>query len=495
MQDSGKPKKSALRVMRSLEAHSLIAIIFGGLIYILAVTGTLSVFNHELQRWEQPYAPEMQNISPEAAERAAYNVFQSEEVPTTHLYISFPRPDLPRTVITTDTQAFFVDENGAIVAEEAFPWTQFLLDLHYYLHLPQTLGLTVVGALGIMLIALSISGVLAHPRIFRDAFTFRRGAGRLTTVDLHNRLSVWTLPFHFSNALTGSILGVASVLAFVIATTGFDGDTEAVFSPIFGSEPAANEAPSDIAKIAKPIEHIEETFPDVDPTFFIMHDPGTLGQNSQIVGEHGDRLIFGDYYTYDAAGEYQGNVGISDGTIGQQIIGSVYNVHFGNWGGLPVKLAYMLFGVGLCVIVASGLKIYFTKRRAKGNPAPRLEGAWSAIIWGTPTALALTLFVALLDVVPALGLVTLFWLSLAMMMAYGSRHGRAVTKGRLLTANCASLAGVIIAYIGRYQEAVMSFASLPVTISLAAVILVFYLLKRTGETIDMNPRPDFAPAE
>lgn len=268
MQDSGKPKKSALRVMRSLEAHSLIAIIFGGLIYILAVTGTLSVFNHELQRWEQPHAPEMQNISPEAAERAAYNVFQSEEVPTTHLYINFPQPDLPRTVITTDTQAFFADETGAIVAEEVFPWTQFLLDLHYYLHLPQTLGLTVVGALGIMLIALSISGVLAHPRIFRDAFTFRRGAGRLTTVDLHNRLSVWTLPFHFSNALTGSILGVASVLAFVIATAGFDGDTEAVFSPIFGSEPAANEAPADIAKIAKPIKHIEETFPDVDPTFF-----------------------------------------------------------------------------------------------------------------------------------------------------------------------------------------------------------------------------------
>lgn len=481
MQDSGKPKKSALRVMRSLEAHSLLAIIFGGLIYILAVTGTLSVFNHELQRWEQPNTPEMQSISAEAAERAAYSVFNSEQTPTTHLYVTFPRSDLPRTVITTDTQAFFADENGEIVAEEAFPWTQFLLDLHYYLHMPQTLGLTVVGALGIMLIALSISGVLAHPRIFRDAFTFRRGAGRLTTVDLHNRLSVWTMPFHFSNALTGSILGAAGVLAFVIAAAGFDGKTEEVFAPIFGSEPAANAAPANIAKIAKPIKHIEETFPDLDPTFFIMHDPGTVGQNSQIVGKHNDRLIFGDYYTYNAAGEYQGNTGISDGTIGQQIIGSVYNVHFGNWGGLPVKLAYLLFGVGLCVIVASGLKIYFTKRHEKGNPAPRLEGAWTGIIWGTPTALALTLFVALLDVVPAFGLVAVFWLSLATMIAYGSRSGRNATKRQLVTANCALLVGVIIAYIVRYQDAVISFAGLPVTISLAALIMAFLLLKRTGE--------------
>ncbi len=481
MKDKAEPKKSALRVMRSLEAHSLLAIIFGGLIYILAVTGTLSVFNHELQRWEQPNAPEMQTIGAEAAERAAYSVFNSEETPTTHLYITFPRPDLPRTVITTDTKAFFADENGEIVAEEAFPWTQFLLDLHYYLHMPQTLGLTIVGALGIMLIGLSMSGVLAHPRIFRDAFTFRRGAGRLTTVDLHNRLSVWTMPFHLSNALTGSILGVASVLAFVIAAAGFDGDTQEVFAPIFGSEPKANAAPANIAPIAIPIEHIEKTYPALDPTYYIMHDPGTAGQNSQIVAEHNDRLIFGDYYTYDAKGSYTGNVGISDGTLGQQIIGSVYNVHFGNWGGLPVKLAYLLFGTGLCVIVASGLKIYFIKRHEKGNPAPSLEGAWTAIIWGTPAALALTLLVALFDVVPASGLVAVFWLSLVSTIAYGGRVGRMEIKSRLLLANAILLASTLTIYFARYQEAVISYAGLPVSISLIVLVIVSLLLWRTGQ--------------
>ena len=65
---TGKTAKgSALRVAQSLEAHSLLAIVFGGLIYILAVTGTLAVFNHDLQRWEQPHVPEMTSISPQAA--------------------------------------------------------------------------------------------------------------------------------------------------------------------------------------------------------------------------------------------------------------------------------------------------------------------------------------------------------------------------------------------------------------------------------------------
>lgn len=100
------PRSSSVRVARSLAAHSILGLALGGLIYILAVTGTLSVFNREFQRWEQPAAPEMAVISPEAAEKAATAVFESEDPQTMHLYINFPRPDLPRTVITTDTKAF-----------------------------------------------------------------------------------------------------------------------------------------------------------------------------------------------------------------------------------------------------------------------------------------------------------------------------------------------------------------------------------------------------
>ena len=87
------PKASSIRVANSLKAHSVIALALGGLIYILALTGTLSVFNHEIQRWEQPDAPEMTFIAPEAAAAAAEAVFKSEETPTTHLYINFPQPD------------------------------------------------------------------------------------------------------------------------------------------------------------------------------------------------------------------------------------------------------------------------------------------------------------------------------------------------------------------------------------------------------------------
>ncbi len=475
-----RSKSSAKRVAKSLEAHSLIAVIFGALIYILAVTGTLSVFNHDLQRWEQPDAPEMQSISPEAAEKAALAVFKSEEKPTTHLYVNFPKSDVPRTVITTDTQAFFAKKDGSIAGQETFPWTQFLLDLHYYLHMPQILGLTVVGALGVMLLGLSMSGLLAHPRIFRDAFTFRRGAGRLTKIDLHNRLSVWTLPFHFSNALTGAILGLASILAFAIAAAGFGNDTEAVFSPVFGEEPVINETAAPVAAIAKPLRYMEDKFPDLNVAYFILHDPGTAGQHVQVIAEHPDRLIFGDYYTFDTAGNYQGNTGISDGTAGQQITGAVYNVHFGNWGGLPVKMAYLVFGIALCVIVASGLSIYFAKRRSNGRPAPKLEAGWSAVIWGTPAMLIITFAAALTGQVTGIGLVAIFWIGLLLCINFALFWG----KERLVIGGQFSiLAGLILAlaiYLGRYGYDGMMGPGWPLTALLftGSAWMAVYLLKK-----------------
>ncbi|MFN3473592.1 MAG: PepSY-associated TM helix domain-containing protein [Blastomonas sp.] len=473
-------KKSAARVAKAIEAHSLVAVIFGGLIYILAVTGTLSVFNHEFQRWEQPDAPEMSSIAPDAAERAALAVFNSEAKPTTHLYINFPQDDLPRTVITTDTQAFFANSDGSIAGRENFPWTQFLLDLHYYLHLPQILGLTVVGALGSMLIALSPSGLLAHPRIFRDAFTFRRSAGRLTTVDLHNRLGVWTLPFHFSNALTGSILGLATILAVAIAAAGFDNDTEALFAPVFGGEPEMAAGKADAADIAGPLAYMAREHPNLNVTYFILHDPGTAGQHINVIAEHSDRLIFGDYYNFTAAGKFEGNVGLSDGTVGQQVTGAVYNVHFGNWGGLLVKLAYLVFGIALCTIVASGLSIYFAKRETNGRPAPRLAAIWTGLVWGTPGMLAVALVAALLGA-HGIGLVGLFWLGLAAALAAASRTGKARTAlaGKLVLG--LGVACAVLVYLIRYGASAFSDAGIALTLigtALAIAMLVWAGLGR-----------------
>ncbi len=390
------PEKATVK--KALSAHAAIGLLGGALLYLICLSGTVLVLYEEWQRFEQPYAPEMTAISPAAVQTGVEHVLarETDREQTTHLYVHMPSEHLPRATITTDTQAFHVDRVGLIVEPEENGWSEFLYGLHYTLNLQTIVGITIVGAFGVMIVTLGISGVIAHPRIFRDAFRLRaRQGGGIGLADWHNRLSVWTLPFSLAIALTGAIIGLATLAAYGMATASYGGDIDAIYAPIFGDEQAADPAPAPIPDVAATLTYMQEQHPEVFVTYAILHDPGTAGQHVQIVGEHPRRLIFGEYYAFDREGNFQGTTGMADGALGQQAAASVYNLHFGNYGGLPVKLIYIILGAALTPICATGTYIWLGKRARRGLHEPGLRAAWDGVVWGMPAALALTLVVRL----------------------------------------------------------------------------------------------------
>ncbi|WP_120716963.1 PepSY-associated TM helix domain-containing protein [Tsuneonella amylolytica] len=385
-------------VKRSLSVHAAIGLIAGALLYLVSLTGTLAVFYSELQRVEQPDAPEMSTIDPHAVQRGVEAVLKSEagKPTTTHLYVHLPVADLPRTTISTDTNAVHLDSAGNIAREEEIAWSDFLVELHYTLNLPSLVGITIVGILGVMMLALALSGVVAHPRIFRDAFRLRaRDGGGVGLADWHNRLSVWSLPFSVAIALTGALIGLASLTAYAIAANDYGGDLEAVYGPVFGEEGEPDATAAAAPNVAAALKHMAREYPGVRVTYAILHDPLTKGQHVQIVGEHERRLIFGEYYAFSSDGRFEHTAGLSDGSLGQQAAASTYRLHFGTFGGLGVKLAYLLFGLALTAICATGTYIWLGKRQRRGVHEPRLRAAWNGVIWGGPIALVTSLLARL----------------------------------------------------------------------------------------------------
>lgn len=406
-------------VKQALSAHAAIGLLAGALLYIVSLTGTVAVFYEELQRIEQSGAPEMPAISPQAVQRGVEAVLQSEagKPRTTHLYVHLPTAELPRTTITTDTRAVHIDRTGAIAAPEEIAWSDFLVQLHYTLNLPAVVGMTVVGILGVMMLALSFSGVIALPRIFRDAFRLRaRNNNGVGLADWHNRLSVWTLPFSVAIALTGAMIGLATVTAYAIGSISYGGDVEAVYAPVFGGEGEPDATPAPVPDVAAALAHMAHEYPAVSVTYATLHDPMTKGQHIQIVGEHDRRLIFGEYYGFDGAGRFHHAVGLADGKLGQQVAASAYQLHFGSFGGFPVKLAYFVFGAALTAICATGTYIWLGKRRRRGLEEPMLRAFWHSIVLGTPAALIVT-FLARILVGNALPFAAMFWVLLAIFVA------------------------------------------------------------------------------
>lgn len=402
-------------VRKALSAHATIGLLAGALLYIVSLTGTMAVFYEELQRIEQPGAPEMPTITPAAVQRGVEAVLASEAgTPrTTHLYIHLPTEALPRTTITTDTKAVHLDRTGAIAGPEEIAWSDFLVQLHYTLNLPAIAGITIVGILGVMMLALSFSGVIALPRIFRDAFRLRaRNHNGLGLADWHNRLSVWTLPFSIAIALTGAMIGLASVTAYAIASNSYGGSVDAVYAPVFGREGKPDATPAPVPDVAGALEYMARKHPKIAVTYATLHDPMTQGQHVQIVGQHERRLIFGEYYDFDATGRFHQTAGLANGELGQQAAASAYKLHFGSFGGLPVKIVYFVFGATLTAICATGTYIWLGKRKRRGIDEPLLAAFWHGVVVGTPAALVITA-IGRAYFGNTLALAAVFWLALA----------------------------------------------------------------------------------
>ncbi len=290
---------------------------------------------------------------------------------STHLCFNLPSENYPRAIGYTDTGEYRLD--GQRAARGRGPdrmGRASSTQSDYALTIPGSIGIIVVGILGVMMLTLSISGVIAHPRIFRDAFRLRaRRGGGIGLADWHNRMSVWSLPFIVMIALTGAVIGLRQ------PDGGRGGRTllrrQGRRRPTRRSSAAKH--PVDLARtgklpaIVKSLDYVQAHYPDVKVTYF-MH-PRPDDQGDLVDPDHGRASAPPDLrriLQFRRSREFR-----SRGRSGRRRTrpagrGIELTLHFGSYGGLPVKIACFLLGLALTAICATG-----TLYLARQAPPPR----------------------------------------------------------------------------------------------------------------------------
>lgn len=387
------PKVPAPFVRAVLAGHSSLGLAFAALIYLVCVSGTVAVYTMEFQRWERPDAPPIGSVTPATIQTAVENAV-TQYGKSEHIFISLPTWDAPRLNLYLDQGKDDVevsaDTEGRLQGHAETPWTQFMTRLHINLHLPQTWGIFVVGLTGVALLSSLISGIFAHPRIFRDAFHLRWGGSkRLQEADLHNRIGIWALPFHITIALTGALLGLTTIIVGVLALAVFKGDTEKAYALFLPPQPIDNPATAPLPDIEAAMANLARIAPaGAKPSYLALEHPGEAGAGVLIIAGTGETLSRGDSYVFDRTGKPIREQGIGSETVGAAIIQALSQLHFGWFGGWPMKIVYGLLGMGLTVVTTSGVAIWLARRRDKGRAAPRWERVWISTVWSQPVAFA-----------------------------------------------------------------------------------------------------------
>lgn len=378
-------KLSANTVKKSISAHRSMALAIAALLYLTCLTGTLSVFFEEFQRWEQPSIEEYTDYTP-AQIHTAIQDFQQRVIQTPKtLWVVLPTEAVPRMHISGDGQEWFINRDGHLSAPPLEAWTAMLTKLHVQLHLPQNIGLILVGILGVLLFSLIFSGLLSHPNIFKDAFRWRRGRQALAQVDLHNRLSIWALPFYLMISFTGAFIGLMGLFSVIAGAAFYGNNNEALLDDIYGSDPVISKVSVNL-DINTALENLKSVAPEASPIYLAIQNLGTDEQYFEIAATLPQRLIYSEIYRFHADGSLINHQQFSDGAVGRQVAYSVYRLHFGHYAGQWVKVIYGLLGLALSVVCASGINIWLAKRKHESA----LNDLWVAIVWGLPLALALS---------------------------------------------------------------------------------------------------------
>jgi len=434
-----------------LSGHGILGLAFAAIIYLVCLTGTLAVFAHDIARWEQPDAPSTTTLVSGALDRAVRSAQASGPAHAT-LYVSLPSREEAEAGIIAYTPALHrewaADRNGTLT-ERRTPIADFLVDLHVALHLPRAWGGFIVGLTGVALLSSLISGILAHPRIFKDAFHLRRGgARRLQEADMHNRLGIWALPFHVAIALTGALLGLSTLIVGVLAMLLYRGDTAKVYGLFTEAPPAANATTAPLPPLEPLLAQARQRSGRAEPTQLIIERAGRADARITVTSRRDRLLVPQDMTIFDVRGRVVKDQHPADLALGTRMLGGIGQLHFGWFGGLPVRLLYGLLGLALCIVTSSGVTIWLARRRDRGRAVPLWERLWAGVTWGQPLALALTGITGL--VAPAQG-GFLVWVWLAVtagsLVIAGAAKGFDASNGAARVRHLAAISILALALV------------------------------------------------
>lgn len=192
--------------------HTWAGVLCSALLFLVFFMGTLSVFDQEIDRWMMPATrvappaevsfdrvarPHLERLAPDAKQWTVH--YPSSRTPV--MRISWTENGKPQN------REIDVNTGQLLPVAGSKGGTGFFFPFHYSFHIKWLdLGYWLLAVLSIAMLALLVSGVIVHKKIFTDFFTFRPAKSRQrATLDLHN-VSAVLLPFHFTITLTGLII-------------------------------------------------------------------------------------------------------------------------------------------------------------------------------------------------------------------------------------------------------------------------------------------------
>lgn len=376
--------------------HKWTSLICTAFLLLLCLTGLPLIFHHEIDHLTGNAVdpPEMPAGTPHVSLDSIIAAAQAQRPGDVVQYVGWD-PDEPDIVFVsmaktvdappTELRPVVLDARTAKVlnepkTQEGFMYVMFTLHVDLFAGLP---GKLFLGAMGLLFVVAIVSGVVLYPPFMRK-LTFgtvrAQKSRRLKWLDLHNLLGVVTLVWALVVGFTGVINTWADLM---IQLWRFD-QLAAMVAPYQGKPPVE---PSRLTSLDRAIATARQATPGMTPSFVAF--PGTLFSSGHhyMVAMRGEapltqrliRPVLVDAETAALTETRELPWYLTALLVSQPL-------HFGDYGGMPMKIIWALLDIVTIIVLGSGLYLWVARRR--GSVDVRLgEAAGDSATAAMPGAL------------------------------------------------------------------------------------------------------------
>ncbi|MCB5190938.1 PepSY domain-containing protein [Methylobacillus arboreus] len=371
--------------------HKWTSLVCTAFLLMLCITGLPLIFHEEIEHLsgvvEAPLMPEdtpyvsLDKVAEAANQQRPGDVirfmfWEQDEHPHVTLVSMAESMDAP----PDDGKIVLIDSRTAKVLDEpppdrGFMYVMFKLHVDMFAGLP---GMLFLGFMGLLFAVAIVSGiVLYHPFMRRlDFGTIRREKqSRLKWLDIHNLLGVATLVWALVVGLTGTINTLSQIVIFV-----WQSDQMAEMTAPYKDLPA----PTAFGSLQASIDTAKQAIPDMHVSFVAF--PGSMFSSPH-------------HYTVFM----KGNTPVTSRLLKPALVDAQTTrltdarempwyvktlllsqpLHFGDYGGLPLKIIWTLLDLITIVVLGSGLYLWIKRRQQADKRISELEQKHAAIAGGS----------------------------------------------------------------------------------------------------------------
>ena len=421
-----------------LPLHTWCGVVSALFLIVCFLAGALTLFLDDLNRWAAPPPPSVMP-APDARQQAQLLDYMAAhpEITTTFTLHLRTTADAPAPLSwERDGEQFWAtrDANGQ--------WRRFsaplpalgevLDDLHRTAGIPGAVGGYTMGVVAVLYALALISGtVLLLPRLKRQLFALRpEGSRRRAWLDLHNLLGLTALPFHLVIAITTAVFVFYAPLEQAMRALSPAADTDVAEAVGQGEllPPATLLARAQAFAPALQAERMVFDALDDRAEALVVVLGGTAT---------GGRRLYVALNPYGGALRYRN----SGGSFYHAASDAFAALHFGNYGGYPLRWLYFVLALAGAVLFYTGNLLWLGKRARGERRDVRLLAALTVgtscgAICGMATMLLTARFQPLLPLAAETLAHASYYLPFLTANAYALRRGAGATAALL----CVSIA-------------------------------------------------------